>query len=163
MHVHPDRLSLADLELAQGDWLRSQVRAPRADALGMENTITLRPDAIHDAHPDARACARVDLHVEVSLDSEHNFFAGLTENVSEGGLFVATHQLRPIGSRVRVELALPGIEQVLRVKCEVRWVRLYNEASDTSPGMGLMFLDLSEEGARVIRAFVDRRVPLLWM
>lgn len=116
-----------------------------------------------DLYPDARACPRADLSVEVSLDSDHNFFLGLTENISEGGLFVATHVLRPIGTTLSVELALPGAERAFRAECEVRWLRIYNEASDTPPGMGLMFRDLSEDDAALIRAFVEQRTPLLWM
>lgn len=127
------------------------------------NTTPSLLSAALDVKPDTRAFTRVDLSVEVSLDSEHNFFAGLSENISEGGVFVATHKLRPIGDSVTIELALPGAERPLRAACEVRWVRLYNEESDAPPGLGLMFVDLSDEDAASIRAFVEHRAPLFWM
>jgi hypothetical protein len=40
--------------------------------------------------PEQRAAARVHVDAEVSLVSESNFFVGLTRNLSNGGLFVAT-------------------------------------------------------------------------
>src|SRR5690242_18025634 len=47
-----------------------------------------------------RTYERFPIEVSVDLVSEHNFFAGLSLNVSEGGLFVATHLVRPVGSRL---------------------------------------------------------------
>jgi len=38
-----------------------------------------------------RAHVRHDVELEVSLESESNFYMGLTENLSEGGLFIAIH------------------------------------------------------------------------
>jgi len=37
-----------------------------------------------------RVHARYALDLEVSMSSEHNFYAGLAENISAGGIFVAT-------------------------------------------------------------------------
>ena len=111
---------------------------------------------------EPRASPRAAVSVEVSLESEHNFFAGLTENICEGGVFVATHSLRPIGTVVSVARRLPGVERLISAVCVVRWVRIYSEVSDAPPGMGLMFIVVSEDDMAIIRSFVDTRAPLFW-
>lgn len=113
--------------------------------------------------PSRRSTERAALEVGVDFHSEHNFFAGLSTDVSEGGLFVATHELRPVGTLLEVKLSLPGDETPIAAKVEVRWLREYNAASDAPPGMGLKFVDLEGEALVKIQAFVDRvRAPLLW-
>jgi len=34
---------------------------------------------------------------------------------------------------------MPDSEEVFQIVGEVRWVRVYNEHSDTSPGLGIRF------------------------
>jgi uncharacterized protein (TIGR02266 family) len=105
---------------------------------------------------------RAELNVEVSLEGDHNFFVGFSENISEGGLFVATHSLREIGSIIRLTFRLPDRALPIEVEAVVRWLRLFNDGSDVPPGLGLQFVDLSDEDAHTIRAFVERRAPLFW-
>jgi uncharacterized protein (TIGR02266 family) len=105
---------------------------------------------------------RAELSVEVSLESEHNFFVGFSENISEGGLFISTHSLREMGSKIRLTFHLPLRDTPVTVDAVVRWVRLYSETSDGPPGLGLQFVDLSPEDALAIRSFVERRAPLFW-
>ena len=101
---------------------------------------------------------RIPTDVEVSLGSEHNFFTGWSENISEGGLFVATHQLLPIGTVIEVTLKAEPVLPKTTVKVEVRWLRKTDElTSDCPPGMGLKFVDLSPEVATAIHAFVATR------
>ena len=58
---------------------------------------------------------RVEIHVEVTMESDHNFYTGLSSNVSEGGLFVATHAAPPLGTRLLVRFMLDGGGQVQAV------------------------------------------------
>jgi uncharacterized protein (TIGR02266 family) len=107
-----------------------------------------------------RAHQRADIEIDISLESETNFYMGLTENLSEGGLFIATHAVRPIGATVEVSFSLPDCEGRIRAKGTVRWVRLFGDASDTSPGMGLRFDEISAEGQAEVRKFIEKRPPL---
>lgn len=109
-----------------------------------------------------RAHERKALSIEVTLESENNFFMGLTENISEGGVFVATHSLREVGARLEVELKLPGLAEAVRLQAVVRWVRLFQEGSDVPPGLGLQFLDVPDRAARAIREFVQSRDAIFW-
>lgn len=112
--------------------------------------------------PEGRIFQRTDVQIEISLGSDHNFYMGFTENISEGGLFVATHSLREVGSEMSIELTLPGIEEPIVARGIVRWLRLYNEGSDSPPGMGLQFVDLTPHAAALIREFVANRSPLFY-
>jgi uncharacterized protein (TIGR02266 family) len=109
-----------------------------------------------------RRHTRTSLSVDVSLESDSNFFTGLTENISEGGLFVATHSLREIGAMIEFELTLPGSEAPIRATGVVRWVRLYSESSDSPPGLGIQFIDMPQADIDRIREFVKTREPLFW-
>src|SRR5262245_61992158 len=95
------------------------------------------------AYADQRRFERLDLEVEVDMFSDHNFFTGFSCNVSEGGIFVATHRVREVGSRVEVTFTLPGDETPIVARTEVKWVRVHNEESNVPPGMGLMFVDIA--------------------
>lgn len=99
--------------------------------------------------------------MEVTFESDHNFFMGFSENISEGGLFIATHSLREVGTRIALTFELPE-GRAIHATGEVRWVRLYNERSDAPPGLGLSFVDLTPEDAAEISAFVRRRAPIFY-
>jgi uncharacterized protein (TIGR02266 family) len=105
---------------------------------------------------------RYTVDLQVSVLSEHNFYAGLAENISAGGLFIATHQLQRVGSRIELSLRMPDNEEVFQIVGEVRWVRLYNEHSDTPPGLGVRFTELPAGAAEAISRFLDQREPLFF-
>lgn len=122
------------------------------------------PRRSHDAAPagsERRTAERAELRADVSLYSETNFWSGFTEDLSEGGLFVATYELLPIGTRMELVFELPSGAEV-RTSAEVRWHRAARQGSDTMPGMGFSFLNLSQSDLATIRAFVKHRDPLLW-
>jgi uncharacterized protein (TIGR02266 family) len=115
------------------------------------------------SHEDQRSTTRHDLQVTVTLESDHNFFVGFTENLSEGGLFVATTARCPIGSRVEVSLSLPGTEaEPLKLAGVVRWVRQTADGSDHPAGIGLRFDKLSTEALQAIEAFTRSREPIFY-
>lgn len=99
---------------------------------------------------------RVPYVVEVSAESDHNFWTGFTHNLSEGGLFLATPREVPLGSVVQFELRLPGMTKSWLVKTEVRWVRGPEAASEEAPaGIGLAFVELDPDLEVQINKFVS--------
>lgn len=104
----------------------------------------------------ARASERLAIEVKVDLDSEHTFYTGLTRNISTGGLFVATYDLRRIGDRITLSFQLPGSAQPLSVETEVRWIResSFLHRHDMAIGMGLRFISLSPEATVAISSFL---------
>jgi uncharacterized protein (TIGR02266 family) len=108
---------------------------------------------------EKRRATRAHASVDVSLYSESQFFSGLSEDVSEGGLFVATYDIRPIGTEIELHFSLPTGHEI-STRGVVRWLR--NPGSDTSPGMGVQFAPLAPQDLAAIRAFVRHRPPLVW-
>lgn len=104
--------------------------------------------------------ARHNVELEVTLESETNFYMGLTENLSEGGLFIATHVLKPLGTEIEVSFKLPDVPEPIKVTGTVRWLREYSPTSDTSPGLGVRFEHLGAEPAEQIHRFLAARDPL---
>jgi uncharacterized protein (TIGR02266 family) len=111
---------------------------------------------------ERRQHARLDAEFDVTFESEHNFYTGFSEDISEGGIFVATHELRPVGTVSEVHFTLPGIDRPLRVRGEVRWHRRPRAGSNTWPGMGLRFVELEPATRRLIERFVNKREPLFF-
>ena len=109
-----------------------------------------------------RQSQRSTLEIDVSIQTDHNFFMGLTENISEGGLFVATYDELPLGTELDLRLNLPDSSPI-ETKAVVVWVREQNWFSeDVVPGVGVRFHDLSEEHASAIRKFVEKREPMFY-
>jgi len=112
---------------------------------------------------DHRSHPRVPLQVGVGVHSESNFYVGMSNDISEGGLFIATHQVPPVGSELEVELFLPGGVEV-RALATVRWVSEPRELQDpwARPGMGVQFADLDARGHAAIAEFIENRAPLFF-
>ena len=108
---------------------------------------------------EQRRDARVPLTVVVTLGSAHNFFAGVANNVSEGGIFVATPEPPPVGTEVGFELVLGG-ERFL-VMGVVRWVRAGAAASTGKPaGCGVEWVHLEDGALEAIQRFIEVRRPM---
>jgi uncharacterized protein (TIGR02266 family) len=101
---------------------------------------------------------RAELKVEIGIDDYMDFYVGFGENVSPGGLFVASYRLLPIGAPVALTIVLPD-QSALFVHGEVRWVRdpADRATSEQEPGMGIQFTDLPPAEAERLRAYVNRR------
>jgi uncharacterized protein (TIGR02266 family) len=110
---------------------------------------------------DARRIhSRHALELEVSLESESNFYMGLTENLSEGGLFIATHLVKPTGTQIHVSFKLPHVADSIEAVGVVRWTREYSQTSDSMPGMGVRFERVAPLQVEQIREFLAARAPL---
>jgi uncharacterized protein (TIGR02266 family) len=105
---------------------------------------------------------RYRVRLDVTVTSDHNFYAGFAENMSVGGLFIATHQIKSVGDRIDFSLVLPGSSEPLRGVGVVRWVRLYSESSDVPPGMGIRFEALERGAQRRIEEFLAQREPMFY-
>jgi uncharacterized protein (TIGR02266 family) len=102
----------------------------------------------------------VDL--DVTLASHHNFYAGFAENLSAGGIFVATHKILPVGEVLTLSIRLPRLARPVEGVGEVRWVREYSERSNVPPGLGLRFMEIAPGGVEAIRCFLEDRDPLFF-
>lgn len=113
---------------------------------------------------DGRVFDRKDFaaEIELSQESEHNFYTGFTENISSGGLFIATRDLKPIGTVMEISFSLPGASAKITTRCEVRWQRLEQSHVDSMPGIGVRFLDIDPAAAQAINDFIGQRGSLFY-
>jgi len=105
---------------------------------------------------DRRAWDRVAIDVEVTLTSDSQFFAGLSGDISEGGLFVQTYAQYEIGRRIFVGFSLPTGD--VKASGVVRWIR--PAANDAPPGVGIAFDPLLDSERVAIDQFCKMRPPL---
>lgn len=112
---------------------------------------------------DDRTVPRTSVHVAIDIYSEHNFWSGLTMNVSEGGVFVATQKMMKPGTVLIVDMDLPGEDEPIIALAEVRWTRSWNADPDIPPGLGLKFVAMCDESLAKVRRFVERvRQPIFF-
>lgn len=120
--------------------------------------MTQPPKSPPDAAPkgDQRRALRAPLIVyRLRFDDGRRSFFGYSKNISRSGLFIATVNPREPGSRFEVEIPLPPpLNRAARCTCEVVWSRQYDRRSPHEPGMGLKFVDLPEEVADAIDAWI---------
>ncbi len=111
---------------------------------------------------ERRIVERLDVNLSITMSSETNFFTGFSENISEGGLFVATHDYKHRGETMHIEFSIPDGGESMTLECLVRWTRPYNpECPDMAPGMGLEFVSLTPLQEDRLQHFVEKlREPM---
>ncbi|MBL8921755.1 MAG: TIGR02266 family protein [Myxococcaceae bacterium] len=110
-----------------------------------------------------RQSPRVRMQARVDLESDDNFFNGFSANISDGGVFIATVNMLPLGTSVDVGFTLPTGE---RIECRgvVRWVREVDDRNpQNSPGMGVQFVDLEPRAVQAIERFIEQREPMFYV
>jgi uncharacterized protein (TIGR02266 family) len=103
---------------------------------------------------------RYGVDLSVTVNSEHNFFAGAATNLSAGGIFIATPIVHPIGTQFHLTLHLPDKPRPVSGVGEVRWLRAASEEQNLPPGIGIMFMELEDDGFERIAEFIEQREPL---
>lgn len=103
-------------------------------------------------HPDRT----IAIDVALTLEGDSCLFAGISGEISRGGVFVATYQPIPVGRRVRVQLCV--LEWDVEFESCVSWRREATEAC--APGIGVTFQNLDDAALDRIRRFGRLRPPL---
>jgi len=161
------RAAAQELEArAQGllEQIRESKRAQTVDA----PPIPLEPKRLPPPPPprtqatkavERRVQRRTQFEAKVDFESDHNFFTGFTSDISEGGLFIATVDTLPLGSRIEVTLSI-GDGPTITVPATVRWIRDILDDVKVMPGIGVQFESLPEYVRRGIHDFIGARDPL---
>ncbi len=109
-----------------------------------------------------RKTPRWDLRVAVTMECEESLYAGISCDVSAGGIFIAMHSAPPVGSEVMLTVTMPDA-MVLQLEGVVRWVREADKASaGQPPGCGIEWRDLPMAALRSLLHFAELREPLLF-
>jgi uncharacterized protein (TIGR02266 family) len=147
-----------EAEAAKGRARTPTAEAPRPRAAAQPLGRISAPVAVGPG----RSAARFPLQTQVDLSSDSNVFTGFSTNLSEGGLFVATLSVLPVGTPVDLTFTLPGKVKIA-VRGEVRWIReIDDRMPDVFPGVGVRFLDLTAEASAALHRFVASREPLFY-
>src|SRR5262249_29164920 len=102
--------------------------------------------AAHGGNGPVRVEAALGAH------SATNFYKGLSGNdvIDSGGIFVATYQIPEIGRQLAIKVSMPGGYEFEAVGV-VRWTRDASSSdSDSPPGFGAQFTQISPEGRQLV-------------
>jgi uncharacterized protein (TIGR02266 family) len=150
--IHGQGSSKAELVKYYMEWHAMQNAA---------SELTIEIEEVEEGEEDDRRQAhRAEVSVEIGLRTETNFFVGFSGDISEGGIFVTTVALLPIGTSVALSFSFPGGIQV-EAEGEVAWTRQgVAFDSDLSAGMGIRFTRLKDEAFTAIQEFASIREPI---
>lgn len=105
-----------------------------------------------------RSSPRKQVEVDVGIHSDAHFFAGLSGDVSRGGLFVATYAKLAVGEKVTLDFELPNGRIV--VEGTVRWRR--EQTDRQAPGFGVQFENIDPVMLKLVERFCQARPPLYY-
>lgn len=109
-----------------------------------------------------RISPRVAMQASIDFGSDDNFYNGFSSNISDGGVFIATVNVKPLGTEVDLSFSLPTGAKI-EAKGVVRWVREVNDKiPDSFPGMGVEFRGLAASAQQSINDFIAQREPLFY-
>jgi PilZ domain. len=77
------------------------------------------------------------------------------QDIGENGVFVATEQPMPVGSIVELDFSLVKDGGRIHAFGLVRWL----SEPPLTPGMGVQFVEVDEQGIRTLRDFVQKKNP----
>lgn len=149
-------------ELAQQQRQQAALAAQAATRAERPRPPVAAAKAAPVAPDQRRKSPRVALRAAVDFSSDDNYFTGFSANISEGGIFVATCDVLPIGTEVDLSFSLPAGGQV-HTPGVVRWVRENDDrAPDVFPGIGVQFSRLDAAAAAEIHRFLAERDPMFY-
>jgi uncharacterized protein (TIGR02266 family) len=97
---------------------------------------------------------RVPCRIDVCLISAGTAHAGVSEDISLGGMFVATGRSFSPGDELRLSFVLPGSTSPTEVRGRVAWVN--RGGAVVKPGMkagiGIEFLEITGSGIPLVRS-----------
>jgi len=102
-----------------------------------------------------RVDARIPVKLEVQIGNPPTKLLCQCENLSEGGLLVRSEKLYPLGTRLKLELTLPGERMPIRGDAEI--VRHSVPDVENVHGLGLKVHAYHGDGSARVRRFLGRQ------
>ena len=152
--------------------IRSDANATSVASKSIASALQLLHPLVHNASvSEARISRRpqapkvadaVNVDTMLSTGSNHQIYNGFSQDIKEGGIFVATFDPRETGEEILVNFKLPG-DRTVSTCGVVHFVREYNpEDPDTPPGMGVKFKNLSDTNQKAIEDFLENKTPMFY-
>lgn len=102
------------------------------------------------------------IEANLGATTQSNFYVGFSGEIAHGGVFLATYETLPKDTSVTMLVTLPG---GLEFECDgyVRFVRdPLDFASESEPGIGIQFEDLSDDARDLVLRFIGKRPPIFY-
>lgn len=96
------------------------------------------------------------LVLKVKGEDRKGAFFGYCKTVSRGGMFITSVNPRRLGEEFDITFMLTGDDLEIKCRCVVVWVREYDAYNRQEPGMGIKFVDLSEDIKDRIDAWMQK-------
>jgi uncharacterized protein (TIGR02266 family) len=104
--------------------------------------------------PTGAPTVRVPVSATATLATPGGQITGQVVNLSRGGVYVATDQQLPAGSRVRVGLTLPRFTNPITLNGQVRWANRGPNAEGLPAGVGVEFTELPTLTQSTLNLFI---------
>lgn len=99
---------------------------------------------------------RLPVEVKVDYRTVGSFITDYSKNISKGGVFIHTSLPLPVGERVRLRLTLPDGDAPFALDGVVKWTSTLRDKDKHPPGMGVEFVDFSDEVKQKLEALVAK-------
>jgi uncharacterized protein (TIGR02266 family) len=103
----------------------------------------------------ARTTTRIPVKMHVEIEEEVPEKVLTSVNISEGGLYLRTLSPLPEGTICHVKFTLPHDTSMIKIAAEVVRTFPLGNKLEVEPGMGLRFLDISQDNLVKIRNIVQ--------
>lgn len=103
--------------------------------------------------PDERSEKRCQVSIKVKYESQEDFKAKYTKNVSKGGMFLQTGTPYEKGTRVALYLCIPSLKDPLKVVGEVVRNHFFG-ISDKEKGVGIKFIEIDKKSKNQLAGFL---------
>jgi len=106
---------------------------------------------------EERKHPRAKILIEVNYRNLDTFYRNTVLNISQGGMFIRTRTLLPLGTEIALEFTLPGQEEKITSEGIVVWIhRPTTSKISSSPfGMGIRFRRMHPRDLKRIRDYVE--------
>jgi Tfp pilus assembly protein PilZ len=112
--------------------------------------------------PPPPAAARALVEVILHAGSESNVWLGFSQDIAEGGVFVASYVSHPIGAELDLDLLLNDRDAPMRVSGEVCWLRPPSAGDDMPAGYGVRLTEASKQATRLLTRLANVRTPIFY-
>lgn len=148
---------------------RSSSKLPAAAIVDREVPSSRRPPPMRASsrrmpavRPVSEGEAPAKLEVVLHRASESNLWLGFSQDLAEGGVFVATYVARPLGAPVELVLHVDDRDAPIELPGVVQWIRPVSAGDDLPVGLGVRFASISRDAAKLLHAFAAKRTPIFY-
>ena len=100
----------------------------------------------------------IDAEVLLEFENFGGFIREVSANISNGGMFIKTRYLKPVGTVVHFQFRLADHMELIRGTGTVVWTRWRDQGPGAPAGMGIQFLDVDEPSQLLIAAIVEQHL-----